>query len=300
LVRHLDGSDFLNACKQLAGEPPLQRSSGAARQLLKGKDHSAEPRKVHTVRDIVTLIPAHAPAPPTEHHQLGKPNQKWSYLDAIGGLMGHVLRFDTVDGEKEFRPLTLWRDGSGRLEWRWEGWPLPRPLYGLKELADRPSATVVVCEGEKSTDAARHLLPYFVVVTSSNGSPGAKQADWSTLRGRNVVIWPDADAPGRKYARAVTECLAAVGAGSMAVVSPPGGVKEGWDAADALKEGWTPDEAANLIDNAVPVDTDSDNQKDHEQQTTLESARASTFKIAPTPGNLSPRRIFFGNHDTLT
>jgi hypothetical protein len=58
-------------------------------------------------------------------------------------------------------------------------------------------------------------------------------------------------------------------------------MKEGWDAADALEEGWTHDDAANLIDNAVPVDTESANQKDHGQQTTLVSARASTFKIAP-------------------
>jgi hypothetical protein len=122
-----------------------------------------------------------------------------------------MLRFDTADG-KQFRPLTLWRDADGKLEWRWESWPSPRPLYGLKELAERPAATVVVCEGEKSADAARKLLPGFVVVSSPNGSKSAKQADWSPLRERDVVIWPDADASGEEYAHAVTECLAAVGA----------------------------------------------------------------------------------------
>jgi hypothetical protein len=98
-------------------------------------------------------------------------------------------------------------------------------------------------------------------------------------RGRNVVIWPDADAPGQKYAQGVIECLATAGARSVAVVSPPSGVKEGWDAADALDEGWTPDDAAKLIDNAALATTDSTNQKDGQQETTLESARASTYRM---------------------
>jgi hypothetical protein len=54
----------------------------------------------------------------------------------------------------------------------------------------------------------------------------------------------------------VAECLAAVGAKSVAVVSPPSGVKEGWDAADALDEGWTPERVAELIGQAVPAERD--------------------------------------------
>ena len=49
---------------------------------------------------------------------------------------------------------------------------------------------------------------------------------------------------------------------AMAVVSPPSGVKKGWDAADALDEGWMPDDAARLIDNATLAD--ASNQEDDE------------------------------------
>jgi putative DNA primase/helicase len=120
--------------------------------------------------------------------------------------IGHVFRFDIADREKTFRPLTLWRDAAdGNLHWRWESWPIERPLYGLRELAERPSAVVVVCEGEKSADAARRLLPGFVVVTSPHGSENADKADWSALQGREAIIWPDADIPGHKYAQAVTD-----------------------------------------------------------------------------------------------
>jgi hypothetical protein len=38
----------------------------------------------------------------------------------------------------------------------------------------------------------------------------------------------------------------------MKIVSPPGGVAAGWDAADALAEGWTTTQAAALISEAKP------------------------------------------------
>src|SRR5262249_53405052 len=171
--------------------------------------------------NLVMPIPADAPAPPATHPKLGRPTKSWPYKDAAGSVIGYVLRFDRADG-KEFRPLTLWRDSvSGSLEWRWESWPTPGPLYGLQELAVWPFAPVVVCEGEKATDAARRLLPDFVVVTSPNGNKSADKADWSPLRGRDVVIWPDADLPGDEYAEGVSKCAAEVEDKSIAMVSTP-------------------------------------------------------------------------------
>jgi putative DNA primase/helicase len=216
LVAYLRGISQIDAARELAakGGIPVPKLSGA----------NAEKRDA----SLVMPVPADAPAPPTTHPALGRPNQSWPYEDAAGGVIGYVLRFDGADG-KQFRPLTLWRDSvRGRLEWRWESWPPNRPLYGLRELADRPVAPVVVCEGEKATDAARRLLPAFVVVTSPNGSKSADKADWSPLRGRDVVIWPDADLPGDKYAEGVSKCAADAEAKSIAAISPPEAVKEGW------------------------------------------------------------------------
>src|SRR5262249_2058145 len=173
LVAYLGGISQVNAAGELAARfgIPVPKLSGA----------NAEKRDAN----LVMPVPADAPAPPATHTKLGRPTKSWPYKDAAGGVIGYVLRFDGADG-KEFRPLTLWRDSvSGTLEWRWESWPPKRPLYGLEELADRPVARVVVCEGEKATDAARRLLPGFVVVTSPNGSKSADKADWSPLRGRH-------------------------------------------------------------------------------------------------------------------
>jgi putative DNA primase/helicase len=203
---------------------------------------------------IVVPVPADSPAP-TEHFKLGKPTTTWTYTDAAGQVLGYVLRFDGADG-KSFRPLTLWRPSAGgKAEWRWESWPAKRPLYGLQRLAKRPSAAVVICEGEKATDAATRLLPNLVAVTSPNGSKSASNADWSPLRGRTVTVWPDADTPGLEYANAVAKYALATGANSVAIVSPPEGVAIGWDAADALADGWETARATRLIAAAKPAAT---------------------------------------------
>jgi hypothetical protein len=201
---------------------------------------------------VVMPVPDGAPSPPAEHPTLGKPTATWCYRDAEDGVLGFACRFDATDS-KQFRPLTLWRL-SGGLQWRWESWPPKRPLYGLQALARRPNAPAVICEGEKSADAAAMLLAHFVVVTSPNGSKSAGQADWSPLRGRAVTIWPDADTTGLEYAHAVARRALAAGAVSVAIVSPPEGVKVGWDAADALADGWNGERASKLVTAAAPFD----------------------------------------------
>jgi putative DNA primase/helicase len=198
-------------------------------------------------RTIVVPVPADASPPPSEHFRLGKPTATWTYVNAGGNVLGYVQRFDTTEG-KSFRPLTLWLPAvGGKPEWRWESWPAKRPLYGLQQLAERPNVAVVICEGEKTTEAATRLLPDFVVVTSPNGSKSAGNADWSPLRGRAVTVWPDADTAGLEYARQVAKFATAAGALSVAIVSPPADCKIGWDAADALAEGWDTARASKLI-----------------------------------------------------
>jgi putative DNA primase/helicase len=158
--------------------------------------------------------------------------------------------------------LSLWRE-NGRLTWRWKAVPEPRPLYGLDRLAKRPDASVAICEGEKSADAAARIFPNSVCITSPGGSQAASKADWSPLEGRRVLVWPDADEPGAKYAATVAGNLHGLGcevsitdAMALASMGPDGGKREpekGWDAADAITE-W-PDVGAlrkAAVDLATP------------------------------------------------
>jgi putative DNA primase/helicase len=173
-------------------------------------------------------------------------------------LLGYVLRFNLPDGGKEFLPATFCHNtATAAREWRFKAWTAPRPLYGLDRLAQRPAAPVVIAEGEKAADAAAKLLPDHVVVTSPNGANGAGKADWSTLRGRDVIIWPDNDNDGRAYAGVVAKALRDIAKSIKVVVSTPG-TPDKWDAADAITEGWDHAKAAALITAAVPVHADAD------------------------------------------
>jgi putative DNA primase/helicase len=202
---------------------------------------------------IMMPVPPDAPPAPTRQAALGRPTTVWTYRDAHDRILGYVHRYDVKGGGKEFRPVTLWHPAAGGpLKWRWTSWPAPRPLYGLTGLAERPFAPVLVTEGEKACDAAARLLPGPVHVTNPNGAKSADKADWSPLRGRSVVIWPDADSPGLAFARAAAKAIAAAGATSVAIISPPTGVAVGWDAADALAEGWTQERALKLVNSAAP------------------------------------------------
>jgi hypothetical protein len=174
----------------------------------------------------------------------GKPRAGlWEYRDKNGSLLGYVARFDggiskSGKAEKEFLPFFK-RDGG---KWKAGAAPVPRPLYGLHKLPGH-QGLVIVCEGEKSADAAQILAPDCACLTWPGGSGAAKKADFSPLAGRNVVIWPDADEPGLKAARDVTEACRKIGAASVRTMTIPAGKSDGWDAADALAEGWDISEA---------------------------------------------------------
>ena len=196
-------------------------------------------------------VPEDAPPAPAQHPKLGAPARRWEYRDAAGALLGIVCRFDTADG-KEIRSAVFAKHGKFGRQWRWLGLPKPRPLYGLDRLAARPAAPVIVCEGEKAADAAGAMLPDHIVMTSPGGSKAAAASDWSPLASRKVTIWPDADEAGQGYARDVIGLLAKLPSPPVvAVAAPAAGMAAGWDAADAIAEGWTPARAQDFIATAA-------------------------------------------------
>lgn len=183
----------------------------------------------------IVPVPANAGAATFKHHRFGKPSATWEYLTAEGHLIGYVCRFDLPDGGKDVVPRTYCQGGNGR-QWRWKSFAKPRPLYGLDELAKRPSAGVLIVEGEKAADAARTICPG-VVVSWPGGGKAVKLTDWTPLTGRKVVIWPDADDPGYRAASDIAAALKGI-ASKVRIVQPPEGVADGWDLADAVAEGW--------------------------------------------------------------
>ena len=185
---------------------------------------------------VVSPVPSDAPKEfPT--HSRGQPSATWTYRDEDGQELFHVLRFNAPDDSKEILPLTFCVGPNGQRQWRWQSIPSPRPLYGLDRLAARPDAPILVTEGEKVADAAEKIFPDYVATTSASGSNSAGKADWLHVHGRGVVIWGDADEPGRKYAVDVAHLCSEAGATSVSLVDVPDGFPRGWDLADDPPEG---------------------------------------------------------------
>lgn len=163
----------------------------------------------------------------------GPRSAHWTYRNAEGGPVGVVVRWDTPTS-KIIRPVSWNADGSG---WLIGGMPAPRPLYGLPELlATNPGERLYVTEGEKAADAARKVG--LVATTSPHGSNSASKADWSPLAGHDVVILPDYDEAGEKYADDVARLAKAAGAKSVRVVRLVGmwaEMPEGGDMADLVE-----------------------------------------------------------------
>ena len=154
------------------------------------------------------------------------------YRYADGELAGYVARWDKPDGGKEIRPLVL-EDGR----WRQKGIPRPRPLYNLPDLWEHPDAPVLVVEGEKTSDAVMKLLPSYVPTTSIGGAKAPHLSDWGPLRGCEVVVWPDNDSDGLRYARKVAALVLEAGASRALIVQLPEELPADWDLADPVPRG---------------------------------------------------------------
>jgi hypothetical protein len=166
-------------------------------------------------------------------------SRAWTYRDADGNIVGYVVRFDNGDA-KDIIPLRI-IDGQPR----WKGWTgeEKKPIYGVEQLKRRPKACLLLVEGEKTADAARKLFPDRVVLTWQGGSKAVKNAAWEAVidhiannldeRFRtpedgkfNVVVWPDADVPGRSAAKYLKTLL------NACHVVETGELPDGWDLAD--------------------------------------------------------------------
>jgi uncharacterized protein (DUF927 family) len=232
-------------------------------------------------------LPAPEEPPAAPHHRgHGTPAATWVYRDAQGRPLFMACRFNAADGSKEIKPHTFGTLG-GRRGWHWRGPPQPSPLYRLPDLAARPDAPALVVEGEKAADAAAALFPSHVATTWQGGAQMAAKADWSPLRGRAVVVWPDNDAPGLDAAAAVAKAAQSAGAVSVAVVKIPTGWPDKWDVADPLPEGVTADMLRDMLASAKP----DAREEGGELPPGFRMTREGLFYAPPDDGDATPVHV---------
>lgn len=280
---------YINRVEQVDAMKAIAGSLGIVLQKLPfSRDRAAPAQAVHPVQEIIVAapvpqkkprtawvpllpVPLDAPMPPVAHPVRGLPEMQWRYCDQQGRLLGMIYRFVTSTGGKEVTPCVFARHPvTGAQDWRWMGFPEPRPLYLTAPL--REGAVVLVVEGEKCADAAfAALAGQGDVVSWLGGCKAVSKADWSPLAGRKVILWADADAktypdthpqagqikpsheqPGVAAMDKLTGILLALGCQVKLVQIPaPGAVVDGWDVVDALADGV---DIRPLLADAVPVE----------------------------------------------
>ena len=203
------------------------------------------------------------------HPKAGRPKFRHIYRDATGKAVLIANRYEKSDGSKYFLPFDV-----ARAEWKA---PDMRPLYNLDKVANAdPVEPVIMVEGEKCADALSGLG--FLATTTFGGSNALRKADLSPLKGRSVILWPDFDDPGLRYVRDAATTLSNIYIGEPKVVPitenllcniylskerpnhrrSPKYVK-GWDAADAVAEGWGKSEIDALLSHAITFNAANDN-----------------------------------------
>ena len=151
----------------------------------------------------------------------------------------YVLRLEpaAAGARKEFRPIHHADDGKWYVQSGGSLWP----LYGTDGHDFDDSSIVVIVEGEKAADSINAAYGRFRAVTSQGGAKRANGTDWQGLPdGVPVMVWPDNDEQGQKYASDVIDLMTDAGRWPDAGVRMVDASKwpHKYDAADVLQESW--------------------------------------------------------------
>ncbi|WP_166819883.1 DUF3987 domain-containing protein [Thalassoroseus pseudoceratinae] len=162
----------------------------------------------------------------------------YDYHDEAGELLFQVCRCEP----KTFRQRKP--DGNGG--WDWSVKDVRRVPYRLPGLLAEPTRWVFVVEGEKDADC---LAAHGLIATTNAGGAGKDFTEYTGhFSGRNVVILPDNDDPGRSHAEAVARSLNGIAA-EVRVVDLPGLPDKG-DVSDWFAGDGTVEELQKLVRSA--------------------------------------------------
>lgn len=291
------GSDPISLLAAIRGCKQGEAAKELAQRLSVGNLTAVAPRAEYESKpgaasewEPMPHAPVGCHEPDLNHYKHGQPAATWTYHDAEGLRVGLICRFNLEDGSKEVLPITWCRHESGREGWRWKSFGKPRPLYNLPGIL-ASTGWVLIVEGEKTADAAARLLPHLAVTTWSGGSKALSLADWSPLAERKVLFWPDADEPGRKCIELIRKQLP-----NVRIVTPPEGVADGWDLADAEAEGWTTDDVrAHIL--GKPRKQPEPAQEIPPPPEVLEAQEYAALPSEPDPVNEEPWPFRVLGHD---
>ncbi len=177
-----------------------------------------------------------APAPPK-----GKHIASYTYT-SVDGLPMAVKKRYQLGEEKTF----IWCDpqDTDKLGLPGNMTESNLPLYSIEDVVGRKKKKVIWVEGEKAADALKEAYGSLAICLPGGSTADPTDDQMEPLRGRNVILWPDNDEPGRTLMRKVADKIASIAAEVTMVMPyvPPGG-----DAYNYVKAGHTKEQLKKEI-----------------------------------------------------
>lgn len=199
------------------------------------------------------IIPAPLDAfkPKTENQYWGIPVAEYIYTNENGEPITCIYRYEK-DGVKKFLAMTYGRLNGSAPRWEWKAPKGNIPLYRLQQLAKNPNKPVLIFEGEKKANKAAEIFgEAYCYVSSAFGAKSAHKTNWTHLKDRDVIIWPDNDQEGHNYAQNVAELVMRTSTKSVRIIQIPKNFPEKWDIADPLSDSYTSDIYNTLLQTAA-------------------------------------------------
>jgi hypothetical protein len=191
---------YLNSCREKTAINALSkfvREQGFTKRSSSIAEKKRAPKRVKKVAPPAEPIKPEALSalPPDMDVEMNPVEQTYEYRNEKGEIVFYVCRVKTDDeGGKDVKPVMFTEKGG----WKWRLPQGPHPLYNCDLI--NADTIALFGEGEKVAD---HLdqFPGCVGVTSVGGSGRLRESDLSSLeKAKEVIIFPDGDDPGAKYA----------------------------------------------------------------------------------------------------
>lgn len=205
----------------------------------------------------------------------GDPVAVYAYRTADGAVNYYEARF-IVSGKKQPRCWSWGRRGAAPEKWEC-AFPIGiRTMYGLDQVVAAPESQIILCEGPRKAEAAKTFFAALPCIGYAGGCQSWKKTDWSPVAGRRIIMWPDADDKGRQSFAALAQHLVTLGC--QVWMLDTSDKAEGWDAADAIEEGYTPSmimawakasKGEQIV--AAAVDPEPENEQDDEPLPPIEA-----------------------------
>jgi len=184
-------------------------------------------------------------------------SRAYPYRTKDGGIACLACRFDYVQDGKKVKDVITYTWATNTKTGETKLYPTHfennRPLYNLNHIVANPDLPIFLNEGEKAAEAGGELFPNWIPTTPSNGVASYQRADWTPLIGRDVILGPDFDQGGMKFAAVIADYLFTLGVKSLrllqmptqftikdgTLVRKPYVFSKGDDCHDFKEQGWT-------------------------------------------------------------